>query len=359
MIEIAAIAEASSVQSLGNLPIGARVVDPSWEWEHRLGVEYSNIDIDGNPTPLGLIKPVVWIVVAKDHYGVGSGVTLLTEELIGQFPFDNSSDRYTEDNPPSHWGASGTGNATLGLRPWLNSYGIHSGEGFYNEFSDDFKANVVQVTIPNSHWDTSSIYTTTDKVFIPSASELGDAENEWANPGGTIYPYFDGANDTDLIAKLGTDAKWYWTRSPNPSWASSGVRCISSTGGYFHVRDVAAGAESNYISVRPASNLKSTTPVSKTPNADGIFVIDFDLHKIDGDNGDQGIDTVMIGDVSGNGKIDVTDVVLAMRFSLEIETPTEKQKAAADVNGDGIIDVNDVVLIMRYVLGLIDTFPAG
>ena len=29
---------------IGDLPIGARVVDPSWEWEYRLGVNYSDID---------------------------------------------------------------------------------------------------------------------------------------------------------------------------------------------------------------------------------------------------------------------------------------------------------------------------
>ncbi len=53
--------------SIGELPIGARVADPSWEWEFRTGNNYSG---SGN------VKPVTWIVVAKDHYeGLDSHVT--------------------------------------------------------------------------------------------------------------------------------------------------------------------------------------------------------------------------------------------------------------------------------------------
>ncbi len=148
--------EASGTRTLGSLEIGDRVVDLSWEWEHRTGDDYSGS---------GETKPVTWIVVAKDHYGSGSGVTILSEDLIGKYTFDNSTDRGNSSWGYNHWGESGTGNATRGLRPWLNSSGIHNGEGFYRAFSADFQAVVVQVTIPNRHWEEGDDYSTQDQVF--------------------------------------------------------------------------------------------------------------------------------------------------------------------------------------------------
>jgi hypothetical protein len=115
---------------IGDLPIGARVVDPSWEWEFRTGDNYSGS---------GAVKPVTWIAVAKDHYdGLQPHVTLLAEELIGKHAFDDSTNRGSRYGL-NHWGDSGINNASRGLRPWLNSSGIHSGEGFYRAFSESFK----------------------------------------------------------------------------------------------------------------------------------------------------------------------------------------------------------------------------
>jgi len=111
-----------------------------WEWAFRLGVDYSD-EWEGNPTGPGVISPVNWIVVAKDHYEMNEGhVTLLSEKLIGLFAFDNCGERGYQNEPDknilifgyghNHWGESGTITAINGLRPWLDSTDIHSGEGF-------------------------------------------------------------------------------------------------------------------------------------------------------------------------------------------------------------------------------------
>ncbi len=236
---------------IGDLYIGARVVDPSWEWEFRTGRRYSREFGDDT-------KPVTWLVVAKDHYsGLDPHVTLLTEELIGRFPFDDSTDRGSSRGS-NHWGDSGTTNASRGLRPWLNSTSIHAGEGFYRAFSESFKRAVHTTTVPNKEWQSGSAYTTSDNVFIPSTTELGDTEHNRTYPIGTTYVYFQGAGDAKRVAMLGGDARWYWTRSP-ASRGGYGVRYVSSAGGFSY----RSAANRDGSSVRPALNLKSEILVSE------------------------------------------------------------------------------------------------
>jgi hypothetical protein len=235
---------------LGDLPVGARVVDPGWEWEFRTGRGHAREEGDQ-------AKPVTWIVVAKDHYeGLDPHVTLLSEELIGRHVFDNST--HVTDYGYNHWGESGThASADRGLRPWLNSTGIHTGEGFYRAFSESFTSAVLTTTVPNKEWQNGSAYSTQDKVFIPSTTELGDVEHDWTYQIGTAYPYFQGADDAKRIARLAGETWSYWSRSPD-SFYGIRVRNVSSTGAF-------GGIYAYYGTggVRPALNLKSEILVSE------------------------------------------------------------------------------------------------
>jgi len=247
--------EAADTQSLEELDIGDKVVDESWEWEHRTARDYSrHQDLDNEN------KPVTWIVVAKNHYGEG-GVTLLSEELIGRYAFDDSS--HVHDRGYNHWGESGSDiSTTYGLRPWLN-------EEFYGAFSDDFQDSVISTTIPNKEWEEGDSYTTEDKVFIPSTTELGDTEHNWSYEVGSVYPYFSGADDEDRLAELpGNFGVWrYWTRSPSSRWAHF-IRYVISEGGFYYT-----GVSLGSAGVRPVVNLNSEVQVSTTPNAEGVYEI--------------------------------------------------------------------------------------
>jgi hypothetical protein len=204
------------VQTFATMPIskveiGDRVIDNSWQWEFRTGDDYTY-------QPGDVTKPVVWIVVAKDHYGPGSGVTLLSEETIGSFVFDNSTDRgHVYDwHGYNHWGDSGKANADRGLRPWLNSTGIHREEGLYKLFSEAFKKAVLTTSIPNKKWKYGDVYNTRDNVFIPSITELGGALNSDYQIG-TAYPYFANINSSDYFVEYNENIafsnQWYWTRT--------------------------------------------------------------------------------------------------------------------------------------------------
>jgi hypothetical protein len=280
------------------LPVGARVVDLGWEWEYRLGFDYS-YHIEGQPTGHGQIKPVTWIVVAKDHYNeLEPHVTLFAENLIGLHTFDNSTGRNHEDNVGSnHWGDSGTTDATLGLRPWLNSTGIHSGEGFYRAFSESFKNAVLTTTVPNKEWQNGSAYSTEDRVFIPSATELGGSTYNDLNPIGSVYPLFAFAGDEARIAMMVGD-KWpefvndvenerfnenewfYWTRTPF-SYVGNCMILVQENGEIIYESDLDSSEDNIWgvffhrlfssaawprIGVRPAVNLKADTLVTEISN---------------------------------------------------------------------------------------------
>ena len=99
----------SGTTPLGDLPIGALVVDPTWKWEFRTSSSYT-----GN----GEMKPVNWIVVAHSHYGMlEPHTTLLSQELVGKYCYDNSTNQGHNDDRygHNHWGDSGVFNAACGI----------------------------------------------------------------------------------------------------------------------------------------------------------------------------------------------------------------------------------------------------
>ena len=70
-----------------------------------------------------------------------------------------------------------------------------------------------------------------------------------------------------------------------------------------------------------------------------------------------GEETVLYGDLTGDGKINVLDANLVRRYAAKLVELDENQLKAADVNGDGKINVLDANLIRRYAAKLIDKFP--
>ncbi len=63
-----------------------------------------------------------------------------------------------------------------------------------------------------------------------------------------------------------------------------------------------------------------------------------------------------LGDLTGDGRINIEDVILAQQHVLQLRLLSESLLITADVNRDGLIDVRDVSLLMRHALGLISSF---
>ena len=66
--------------------------------------------------------------------------------------------------------------------------------------------------------------------------------------------------------------------------------------------------------------------------------------------------TLTMGDVNGDGKVNVLDAVMVLRHDANIIKLDDSQLKAADVNDDGKVDVLDAVMILRYEAGIIKNF---
>jgi len=250
----------NSSKTIDSLNIGDKVVDKSWSWEFRHGWDYTNYG-DKEVT-----EPVVWIVVAKNHNQANS-VTLMTENLLGYLMFDATTLNgiFAGYN---HWGNSGQ-NATVGIRPWLNSTSPHEGEGFYNSFSSSFKGIVLASVVENKDYQNGESYTTTDFVYIPSNTEFGDTDYEGTYEIGKVFDYFINPDYKRYEAKI-LGYPWtddYWTRSPY----SAGYRPVGSviTSGF--IGSEWADAQGN--GVRAVVNVSSIVKISDEPNENGVYEI--------------------------------------------------------------------------------------
>lgn len=61
---------------------------------------------------------------------------------------------------------------------------------------------------------------------------------------------------------------------------------------------------------------------------------------------------VIPGDVNEDGKVDITDARLILRYAVGLETMNDNIKAIADINGDGQITVADAREVLRQAVGL-------
>lgn len=65
---------------------------------------------------------------------------------------------------------------------------------------------------------------------------------------------------------------------------------------------------------------------------------------------------IVKGDINGDGKITITDVVRCNLYNVNIKVPNETEKIAADVSGNGKISITDVV---RLKLASVNIKPIG
>ena len=240
---------------------------------------------------------IPWRIVAKNHNGYPSNsVTLMANNIIDLRAFDaaepNNSNRDRQSYGNNNWRYSN-------LRLWLNSsagagswYSAqHSADqspntnyvtngtpyvnrpGFLHNFSAaerNLLMSTTLKTINNTVTDGGGSYTTADKIFLPSETEVGlGNENNIAE--GATFAYFANSNsriaivqEEAYIASLSdskpsslTSSWYYWLRTPNGSY-SNNVRFVTADGSLSN-----SNAYRGNIGVRPCLNLPASTVVTK------------------------------------------------------------------------------------------------
>ncbi len=73
--------------------------------------------------------------------------------------------------------------------------------------------------------------------------------------------------------------------------------------------------------------------------------------------GDEPQPSFLWGDVDGDGDVDTSDVLLLIRFCMDLEAEESICFGHCNVNGDDTVDLSDALLIQRKVMGIIDAFP--
>jgi len=67
-------------------------------------------------------------------------------------------------------------------------------------------------------------------------------------------------------------------------------------------------------------------------------------------------ESVLYGDVDGNGKVEAADALEVLKSVVGKVTLTEDQSKAADVDGSGKVDAADALDILKKVVGKIEKF---
>ena len=60
------------------------------------------------------------------------------------------------------------------------------------------------------------------------------------------------------------------------------------------------------------------------------------------------------GDINGDGEIDSSDAVAALKCDAGMADLSDEQLKAADINDDGAVDSADATMILTYDAGIID-----
>lgn len=79
-------------------------------------------------------------------------------------------------------------------------------------------------------------------------------------------------------------------------------------------------------------------------------------HTVTVENPQVKYSTLQLGDVNGDGKISLADIVQIRDYMLKRSELSDAQQKLADVNGDGKISLADIVLIRDYMLKRISSF---
>ena len=68
------------------------------------------------------------------------------------------------------------------------------------------------------------------------------------------------------------------------------------------------------------------------------------------------IGAVKLGDLNGDGEVDITDAGILVQYCNDVIELTSDQLQAADLNGDSEVDITDAGILVQFCNDLITEF---
>ena len=201
-----------------------------------------------------------------------------------------------------------------------------------------------------------------DQILLRDGDIVTARYNAHTGNDGTYYHFWD-AEDSWLTAEQGDEVPLllYMTESTD----------IDNGGETLHV-PITFCANVYVTKDTAPTDHASLTPVGQT-DENGLFDLDTSslapgMYYVTTNTWDPAVtilevleseqDSVIYGDLTGDGEVDVFDASRAYSIVNGKRTATDAEKAAIDVNGDGEIDVFDAAMIYSYANGKRSGFPA-
>lgn len=134
----------------------------------------------------------------------------------------------------------------------------------------------------------------------------------------------------------------YLTANPQTiSWHSTNSDDLSDNGTFVTLR----------FKLKPGAKDSSVTLSYKKSNVFNSSFDEFDFQVVNGMVYVMN-SAIMLGDVDGDGNVEIRDATWIQRHVALMEIPIEAHKATADVDGDGEITLMDATSIQRYLANL-------
>lgn len=192
-------------------------------------------------------KPTKFIKLGNDHYGTGSGVTLIREKCFSEIAYNASDSNYYKNR---YFGCT------------LDMFC----DGIWPQMLDpEIKDCLVPVPIVVAEGNgVSTLHTIYRLAFPLSCTEVG--LSGWQTEG-TAFAYFN-SNQRRIGYLEDTTTAVYWgLRSPYSD--AYYAYCVDTDGTLYN--SYVCGA---YFAARPAFNLKSSIVVSDSTDSDGCYTIE-------------------------------------------------------------------------------------
>ena len=192
-------------------------------------------------------KPTKFIKLGNDHYGTGSGVTLIREKCFSEIAYNASDSNYYKNR---YFGCT------------LDMFC----DGIWPQMLDpEIKDCLVPVPIVVAEGNSVATLHTIYRVgFALSCTEVG--LSGWQTEG-TAFAYFNSNQRRIGYLEDTTTAVGWGLRSP---YSDANGACCVRTGGSL-LSDYVCGAS---FAARPAFNLKSSIVVSDSTDSDGCYTIE-------------------------------------------------------------------------------------